>query len=71
MSQLQSFPIITIKTVIEEKNIVVVESTGIATTIKGKPYNQTYCDVYHFENGKIKEFTTYLDTALSNDVGKE
>ncbi len=71
MSQLESFPVITIKTVISEGNIVVIESTGVATTKNGKPYNQTYCDVYHFKDGKINEFSTYLDTALSNEVDKE
>ena len=70
MSQLESFPLITIKSVIEEGNIVVIESTGVATTKKGNPYNQTYCDIYHFKDEKIIKFTTYLDTALSNEVDK-
>ena len=69
MLQLQSFPVITIKNIIAEGNNVVVESTGKATTKSGKPYNQTYCDVFRFENEKIQEITTYLDTALSNESG--
>ncbi len=71
MAQLKNFPVITIKTIIAEGNTVVIESTGVATTKKGNPYNQTYCDVYHFKDEKINEFTTYLDTALSNKVDKE
>lgn len=38
MLQLESFPIITIKTVIADRNFVVIESTGKATTKSGKPY---------------------------------
>jgi uncharacterized protein len=68
MSQLQSFPVITIKNIIGEGNYVVVESTGKARTNSGKPYNQTYCDVFYFKNEKLKEITTYLDTALSNEA---
>lgn len=68
MLQLESFPIITIKNIVAEGDYVVVESTGEAKTKKGKPYNQTYCDVFRFNEGKIQEITTYLDTALSNET---
>ncbi len=65
MSQLQSFPAITIKNVIAQENYVVIESSGRATTKSGKPYNQSYCDIFRFENEQLQEITTYLDTALS------
>jgi ketosteroid isomerase-like protein len=65
MVQLESFPAITINTVVCEGNIVVVESTGEATTKGGKPYNQAYCEVFRFHDEAIQEITTYLDTALS------
>ena len=68
MVQLESFPVITIKNVIAEGNHVVVESTGKAKTKNGKPYNQTYCDVFQFNGEKLHEITTYLDTALSNEA---
>jgi ketosteroid isomerase-like protein len=68
MLQLQSFPVIKIKNVVSEENFVVVESTGEAKTKNGKPYNQTYCDVFRFTDEKLKEITTYLDTALSKDA---
>ena len=68
MLHLESFPIITIKNIIAEGNYVVIESTGEATTKKGKQYNQTYCDVFRFNEGKLKEVTTYLDTLLSNEA---
>ena len=28
-------------------------------------YNQSYCDIFKFENEQLQEITTYLDTALS------
>ena len=68
MSLLQSFPVITIKSVIAESNYVVIESIGTAKTKTGKAYNQSYCDIFKFENEQLKEITTYLDTALSRDV---
>ena len=71
MLQLESFPVITIKNVVAEGNYVVVESTGEARTKSGKPYNQSYCDVFRFDGEQLKEIITYLDTALSNEVVKE
>ncbi len=66
MLQLESFPVITIKNVIADGDFVVIESTGKATTKNGKPYNQSYCDVFKFKEERLIEVTTYLDTALSN-----
>ena len=68
MAQLQSYPVIKIKNIISEGNYVVIESTGEAKTIEGKPYNQVYCEVYRFDNEKLQEITTYLDTALSRQA---
>lgn len=68
MLQLQSFPVIKIKNVVEEGDYVVIESTGEAKTKNGKPYNQTYCDVFRFNNEKLQEITTYLDTVLSKEA---
>jgi uncharacterized protein len=66
MLQLESFPIITIKNIVADGDFVVIESTGKATTKNGKPYNQSYCDIFKFKEEKLTEITTYLDTALSN-----
>jgi ketosteroid isomerase-like protein len=71
MLQLQSFPVITIWNVIAEGNYVVVESSGQATTTSGKAYDQTYCEVFRFDNEKVTEITTYLDTALSKEVNAD
>ena len=67
MLQLESFPVITIKNIVAEGDYVVIESTGKATTRNGKPYNQTYCDVFRFKDQTLQEITTYLDTAPSNE----
>jgi ketosteroid isomerase-like protein len=47
---------------------VIVECEGRVTTTSGKPYNNQYCLIFKLENGKIKEMTEYLDTALVNEV---
>ena len=70
MSQLENFPVLTIKNIVSQGNYVVIECTGEATAKNGKPYNQVYCDVFRFNEGKLKEVTTYLDTALSNEVSR-
>lgn len=69
MTQLQSFPVITIHKVIAEGDFVVIESSGEAKTLSGQPYNQQYCDIFRFEGGMLQEITTYLDTALSRQSG--
>ncbi len=53
---------------IAEGDYVVVECRGQVLTKSGKPYNNTYCYVCRLENGKIKELTEYLDTALVEEV---
>jgi len=65
MAQLESFPRITIRNIVCEGDFVVVESTGEARTKAGKPYNQTYCEVFRFMKEELQEITTYLDTASS------
>ena len=67
-SQLGGPTIATIKNIVAEGDYVVVESSGEVTTKTGKPYNNTYCEIYRFSNGKIQEVTVYLDTALVEAV---
>lgn len=43
---------------------VVVQGRGEAMTKRGVPYNNTYCWVYRFGDGKIRSITEYLDTEL-------
>jgi|SRR5437588_2431151 len=54
--------------VIADGDVVVVEARGQVTTKSGQPYNQTYCYVFVFADGKVRELTEYLDTDLVNQV---
>jgi ketosteroid isomerase-like protein len=49
-------------------DFVIVECEGKVTTTSGKPYNNQYCLIFRLENGKIKEMTEYLDTALVDET---
>ena len=49
---------------IAEDDFVVVECRGHATTKAGKPYNNTYCWVCRFSEGKLRELIEYMDTLL-------
>ena len=53
-----------LENIIAEGECVVVQSRGEAETIRGKPYNNTYCHIFRVRDGKIWEVTEYLDTAL-------
>jgi uncharacterized protein len=50
---------------IAEDDYVVVECRGQVTTKAGLPYNNSYCWVCRISEGKIKELTEYMDTALA------
>jgi hypothetical protein len=54
--------------VIAEGDLVVIESRGDVMTKSGKPYRNTYCNVYRLEDGKVKEITEYCDTQLVAQV---
>jgi ketosteroid isomerase-like protein len=48
---------------------VVVESYAQDRMTKsGKPYNNTYCQVFRIEDGLVKHITEYADTALAKKV---
>ena len=49
---------------IAEGDFVVMQAHGRATAKGGKPYNNVYCIVAGFENGKIKTMIDYIDTEL-------
>lgn len=53
---------------IAEDDYVAVECRGRVSLHSGKPYNNTYCYICRFENGKIKELTEYMDTQLVEEV---
>jgi ketosteroid isomerase-like protein len=54
----------TAQRIIAENDYVVVQCRGCVTTKAGTPYNNEYCFVIRFVDGKIHELTEYLDTQL-------
>ena len=43
---------------------VAMQARGFARTRTGRAYDNTYCFVFRFRDGKIAEITEYLDTEL-------
>lgn len=54
----------TAQCMIADGDYVVVECRGRVATKSGQPYNNTYCWVCRFADGKVKEVREYLDTEL-------
>jgi len=63
-AQLAGGNTITASRIIGEGDLVVVEGRGHNRTKTGKPYANTYCWVFRFQDGKVVELTEYADTAL-------
>lgn len=49
---------------IAEGDFVAMQARGKAMSKNGKPYNNTYCQIFRIANGKVQEMTEYLDTEL-------
>jgi uncharacterized protein len=49
---------------IAEGDFVAMQAHGKSMSKNGKPYNNTYCQVFRIANGKVQEMTEYLDTEL-------
>jgi hypothetical protein len=56
--------VFTLDDFIAEGDQVVMRARGRATAKSGKPYNNSYCIVARIVDGKIREMTDYIDTAL-------
>ena len=54
----------TIERLIAEDDHVVLIAKGTATAKTGRPYNNSYCIVARFADGKIVAMTDYIDTEL-------
>ena len=52
-------PVIKVIRMVEENNIVVAEGSVQAKFKAGGLLDALFCDVFHMENGKIKQLTTY------------
>ena len=61
-----------IDNIISEGNQVVLQTRGIGrTTKRGEPYENTYCIIFQFKEGKVHRFFEYCDTALARKVMPE
>jgi uncharacterized protein (TIGR02246 family) len=59
---------ITATRILADDDYVVVQCEGDATTLSGEQYANSYCFVIRVENGKLRELTEYMDTALVDRV---
>ena len=64
MSELDGGLEVTPDAFIAEGDTVVMQGRGRSKTKSGKPYNNSYCQVFRIAGGKVKEITEYLDTEL-------
>jgi uncharacterized protein len=47
---------------------VVISATGASTTVAGTPYNNDYCFVFFFVDGKIIRVLEMFDTKLADET---
>ncbi|HVA77236.1 MAG TPA: nuclear transport factor 2 family protein [Candidatus Binataceae bacterium] len=60
--------VITPENLIADGDFVAMQSRGKSIAKNGKRYDNTYCQIFRFSNGKIHEVTEYLDTELVTSV---
>lgn len=60
--------VITPDNLIADGDFVAMQARGKSVAKNGKRYDNTYCQVFKFSGGKIKEVTEYLDTELVTSV---
>lgn len=53
---------------IAEGDHVVIEHSGRNTTPDGRSYNNKYCWVCRFADGKLRELREYMDTELVTET---
>ena len=54
-------PVITIKRILEENDVVVAEGKVVVEKKDGGYLNTVFCDVFIMEDAKIKQLTSYLN----------
>ncbi|HLJ70775.1 MAG TPA: nuclear transport factor 2 family protein [Roseiarcus sp.] len=54
--------------ILADGDFVVLQCEGDATTRAGERYANTYCLVIRMQDGKMRELTEYMDTALVERV---
>lgn len=55
----EGYPSIQVIRMVEENNIVIAEGAVQCKIKAGGLLDALFCDVFHMENGKIKQLTTY------------
>lgn len=58
----------TIELMVAEGDYVIVQDSGVAETVDGQAYNNTYCHIFQIQQDKIVAVTEYFDTALAQNV---
>lgn len=53
-------PDITVNRLTEENDVVIAEGRVVAQMKNGETLDAVFCDVFVFENGKIKQLTSYV-----------
>ncbi len=53
-------PVVVIKRMTEENNVVIAEGTVTGMKKGGEPFNAVFCDVFEMENAKIKKLIGYI-----------
>ena len=67
-TQLESGITITPSNFVADGDFVAMQAKGKSTTKSGKPYDNTYCQVFQVVNGKVQRVTEYLDTELVTEA---
>ena len=63
-AQIEGGMTITPDNLIADGDFVAMQARGKALSKNGRHYDNTYCHVFRFANGKIQQVTEYLDTEL-------
>jgi len=63
-AQVEGGMAITPDNLIADGDFVAMQARGKALSKNGRRYDNTYCHVFRFANGKVQEVTEYLDTEL-------
>ena len=63
-AQVEGGMTITPYNLIADGDFVAMQARGKALSKNGRRYDNTYCHVFRFANGKVQEVTEYLDTEL-------
>jgi ketosteroid isomerase-like protein len=63
-AQIEGSMTITPDNLIADGDFVAMQARGKALSKNGRRYDNTYCHVFRFANGKVQQVTEYLDTEL-------